>query len=55
MEYVSNLIYGLSIAVQPANLLFCLVGTLVGTLVGVLAACHLGLRLNAGDSILGGT
>ncbi|MFH1122493.1 MAG: tripartite tricarboxylate transporter permease [Pseudomonadota bacterium] len=48
MEYGSNLIYGLSIAVQPANLLFCLLGVLIGTLVGVLP----GLGANAALSLL---
>ena len=47
MEYVSSLFYGLSIAVQPANLLFCLIGVLVGTLVGVLP----GLGANAAISL----
>ncbi len=36
MDFFSNLIGGLSVAVQPANLLYCFVGVLVGTLIGVL-------------------
>jgi putative tricarboxylic transport membrane protein len=31
-----SLLYGFSIGLQPANLLFCFIGVLVGTLVGVL-------------------
>jgi putative tricarboxylic transport membrane protein len=36
MDFFSNLIGGLSVAVQPANLLYCFVGVFVGTLIGVL-------------------
>ena len=36
METLSSLQYGFSIALQPENLLFCLVGSFLGTLVGVL-------------------
>jgi putative tricarboxylic transport membrane protein len=36
METLHSLFYGLSIALQPENLLLCFIGTLVGTLVGVL-------------------
>ena len=36
MEIFSNLLLGLSVAVSPENLLFCLVGCLLGTLIGVL-------------------
>lgn len=48
MESLSNLIYGLSIALQPTNLLFCFAGVLIGTLVGVLP----GLGPNAAISLL---
>jgi putative tricarboxylic transport membrane protein len=36
MEYVSNLLMGLSVALQPTTLFFCFIGVLIGTLVGVL-------------------
>ncbi|MCC7429030.1 MAG: tripartite tricarboxylate transporter permease [Alphaproteobacteria bacterium] len=36
MEMLGNLALGLGIAVSPANLLFCLIGTALGTAVGVL-------------------
>lgn len=36
MDFFSNLIGGLSVAVQPANLLYCFVGVFVGTFIGVL-------------------
>ncbi len=36
MHIVDNLLYGLSIGLQPANILFCFIGVLMGTLVGVL-------------------
>lgn len=36
METLQSLQYGLSIALQPENLFFCLMGSLLGTLVGVL-------------------
>ncbi|WP_374442958.1 tripartite tricarboxylate transporter permease [Stella sp.] len=36
MELLDNLALGFSVAISPANLLFCLIGALVGTLIGVL-------------------
>jgi TctA family transporter len=36
MEIMSNLSHGLSVAVEPWNLLYCFTGVLLGTLVGVL-------------------
>jgi putative tricarboxylic transport membrane protein len=36
METLQSLQYGFSIALQPENLFFCLMGSLLGTLVGVL-------------------
>lgn len=36
MELFDNLALGFSVAISPANLLFCLIGALVGTLIGVL-------------------
>jgi putative tricarboxylic transport membrane protein len=36
METLQSLQYGFSIALQPENLFFCLLGSLLGTLVGVL-------------------
>jgi putative tricarboxylic transport membrane protein len=36
MESIQNLLLGFSVALQPYNLFFCLVGSLIGTLVGVL-------------------
>ncbi|TWH33870.1 MULTISPECIES: tripartite tricarboxylate transporter permease [unclassified Aminobacter] len=36
MDLLSNLYLGLSIALQPHNLMFCFLGCLLGTLVGVL-------------------
>ena len=36
MDVLTNLALGFSVALQPANLLFCFLGVLVGTLVGVL-------------------
>jgi putative tricarboxylic transport membrane protein len=36
MDIFQNLSYGLSIALQPANLFFCFLGVIMGTLVGVL-------------------
>jgi len=36
LEILQNLVYGLSIALQPDNLLFALIGTVLGTLIGVL-------------------
>lgn len=48
MESLSNLMYGLSIALQPVNLFYCAVGVLIGTLVGVLP----GIGPNAAISLL---
>ncbi|MBI4634655.1 MAG: tripartite tricarboxylate transporter permease [Deltaproteobacteria bacterium] len=36
MEAIDGIIYGFSVAITPANLLFCFSGVLMGTLVGVL-------------------
>lgn len=36
MDALANLALGFSVALEPANLLFCFLGVLVGTLVGVL-------------------
>ena len=36
MELIANLGLGLSTAVTPANLLYCLIGVFLGTLIGVL-------------------
>jgi TctA family transporter len=36
MELVSNLLLGLSVAVTPVNLLYCLSGVTLGTMIGVL-------------------
>jgi putative tricarboxylic transport membrane protein len=36
MELIANLSLGLSTAVTPANLLYCLIGVFLGTLIGVL-------------------
>lgn len=36
MDLLANLALGLSVAVSPENILFCLLGALVGTLIGVL-------------------
>jgi putative tricarboxylic transport membrane protein len=36
MELLDNLSFGFSVALSPANLLFCLIGALIGTLIGVL-------------------
>ena len=39
MEFLSSLsgvMYGLTIAIQPVNLLYCLIGCLLGTMIGVL-------------------
>jgi putative tricarboxylic transport membrane protein len=36
MDVIHNVAYGFSVALQPANLLYCFIGTLIGTLVGVL-------------------
>ncbi|MCK0209952.1 tripartite tricarboxylate transporter permease [Starkeya koreensis] len=36
MDSFVSLFHGFSIALQPANILYCLLGTLVGTLIGVL-------------------
>jgi len=36
MDLLSSFFHGLAVAVQPGNLLFCLIGVLAGTLIGVL-------------------
>ncbi|HUL36778.1 MAG TPA: tripartite tricarboxylate transporter permease [Thermodesulfobacteriota bacterium] len=36
MDILHHILYGLGVAVQPLNLLFCFIGVLIGTLVGVL-------------------
>ena len=36
MELIANIGLGLSIAVTPTNLLYCLIGVFLGTLIGVL-------------------
>ena len=36
MDIVANLSLGFSVAVSPANLVFCFVGCVLGTLIGVL-------------------
>lgn len=36
MDVAANLFAGLMVALQPVNVLYCLVGTLIGTLIGVL-------------------
>jgi putative tricarboxylic transport membrane protein len=36
MEIFHHLLFGLQVAVQPINLVFCFIGVLIGTLVGVL-------------------
>ena len=36
MDVFSNVALGFSVALTPANLLFCFIGSVVGTLVGVL-------------------
>src|SRR5437763_5680287 len=36
MDLVHGLVFGLSVSLQPANLLACFVGVFVGTLIGVL-------------------
>ncbi len=36
MDTLSSLLQGLSVAIQPGNLLFALIGVLLGTAVGVL-------------------
>ncbi|MCB8815143.1 tripartite tricarboxylate transporter permease [Desulfosporosinus shakirovi] len=48
METLQNLLYGLSVANDPMNLLYCLVGVLFGTLVGALP----GLGPAAGIAVL---
>src|SRR3989304_2266914 len=48
MESFSSLLHGLSIALQPENLMFCFYGVLIGTLVGVLP----GIGPNAAISLL---
>src|SRR3972149_3182666 len=36
MDVLNNLLYGFSIGLEPANILYCFLGVFVGTLVGVL-------------------
>jgi putative tricarboxylic transport membrane protein len=36
VDFFSNVALGFSVALTPANLLFCFIGSVVGTLVGVL-------------------
>jgi putative tricarboxylic transport membrane protein len=48
METLSNLLYGLSVAYEPINLLFCFVGVVAGTVIGALP----GLGPSAGLAIL---
>ncbi len=48
MEVISQLAMGFSVALQPANLLFCLVGVIFGTIIGVLP----GLGPTAGIAVL---
>jgi putative tricarboxylic transport membrane protein len=36
MDILNHILFGLAVAVQPVNLLFCFIGVLIGTLVGVL-------------------
>ncbi len=36
MDILQNLLYGFSVALSPANLLFCFMGVFIGTLIGVL-------------------
>ncbi len=36
MDVIHNVLYGFEVALQPANLMYCFMGTLIGTLVGVL-------------------
>ncbi len=36
IEILQQILFGLGVALQPANLLFCFIGVLIGTLVGVL-------------------
>ncbi|HEX7371278.1 MAG TPA: tripartite tricarboxylate transporter permease, partial [Thermodesulfobacteriota bacterium] len=36
MEVLNNLMYGFSVALSPANFLYCLLGVFIGTIVGVL-------------------
>ncbi len=36
MDFISNLITGLGVSIQPLNLTFCFLGVFIGTLIGVL-------------------
>ena len=36
MHVMHNMLFGFQVALQPVNLLYCLMGTLIGTMVGVL-------------------
>ncbi len=48
MDFLNNLFVGLSVALEPMNLLFCFVGVLIGTIVGILP----GLGPSAAISLL---
>jgi putative tricarboxylic transport membrane protein len=48
MDILHNLIVGLSVAIEPARLMFCFIGVLIGTLVGILP----GLGPSAAISLL---
>ena len=36
MEMIHNILFGFSVALQPANIFYCFIGCLLGTLIGVL-------------------
>jgi putative tricarboxylic transport membrane protein len=48
MESLGNFLYGLSVAIQPENILYCFIGSLLGTLIGVLP----GIGPTAGVALL---
>lgn len=48
MEVLTNLTYGFSLALQPVNLLYCLIGTVFGAIVGALP----GLGPSAGLAVV---
>jgi putative tricarboxylic transport membrane protein len=48
MDVLSNLAYGFSVALQPINILYCLIGTVFGVIVGALP----GLGPSAGLAII---